>query len=77
MPGAEYREIASLHAHDAFLLDTEQVGSILREILSASESPVRTRGPNVRARESGVERPADRGHSLRRSAQNRAAASGW
>lgn len=77
VPGAEYREIASLHGHDAFLLETEQVGLILREILSASESPVRTRGPNVRARGSGVERPADRGHSLRRSAQNRAAASGW
>ncbi|HEX6536653.1 MAG TPA: homoserine O-acetyltransferase [Gemmatimonadaceae bacterium] len=33
--GAEYREIASVHGHDAFLLETEQVGAILRDALGA------------------------------------------
>ena len=33
--GAEYREIHSIHGHDAFLLEHAQVGSILREALDA------------------------------------------
>ena len=33
--GAEYREVDSIHGHDAFLLEHEQVGSILREALDA------------------------------------------
>ncbi len=38
--GAEYREIASIHGHDAFLLEPEQVGEILRDALeqAAGES---------------------------------------
>lgn len=35
--GAEYREIESIHGHDAFLLETEQVGAILSEALAAVE----------------------------------------
>jgi len=31
--GAEYREIDSIHGHDAFLLEPGQVGQILREAL--------------------------------------------
>lgn len=41
--GAEYREIASPHGHDAFLLETEQVGAILAEAL-ASVEPVAAGG---------------------------------
>ena len=33
--GAEYREITSIHGHDAFLLEHDQVGDILREALAA------------------------------------------
>lgn len=33
--GAEYREIASVHGHDAFLLEREQVNGILAEVLRA------------------------------------------
>ena len=33
--GAEYREIASIHGHDAFLLEHDQVSGILREALDA------------------------------------------
>ncbi len=32
--GAEYREIRTIHGHDAFLLEPEQVEDILREVLS-------------------------------------------
>jgi len=35
--GAEYREIVSLHGHDAFLLEPEQVGAILAEALVSVE----------------------------------------
>lgn len=35
--GAAYRELQSVHGHDAFLLETEQVGSILAEALDAAE----------------------------------------
>jgi homoserine O-acetyltransferase len=31
--GAEYREIVSPRGHDAFLLETDQVGAILRDAL--------------------------------------------
>ncbi len=34
--GAKYREITSHYGHDAFLLEHEQVGAILREALQAS-----------------------------------------
>lgn len=34
--GAAYREIDSVHGHDAFLLEHEQVGDILREALDAA-----------------------------------------
>lgn len=37
--GAEYREIDSIHGHDAFLLETEQVGAILADALASAESP--------------------------------------
>ena len=40
---AEYREIDSIHGHDAFLLETEQVGAILAEAL-ASVAPVAVGG---------------------------------
>jgi homoserine O-acetyltransferase len=35
--GAEYREIESIYGHDAFLLETEQVGAILAEALASVE----------------------------------------
>ena len=35
--GAEYREISSVHGHDAFLLEHERVGEILREALHVAE----------------------------------------
>lgn len=35
--GAEYRLIRSIHGHDAFLLEPEQVGRILREALARAE----------------------------------------
>jgi len=35
--GAEYREILSPHGHDAFLLDTDQVGEILADALESPE----------------------------------------
>jgi homoserine O-acetyltransferase/O-succinyltransferase len=35
--GAEYRLIRSIHGHDAFLLEPEQVGRILREALERAE----------------------------------------
>jgi homoserine O-acetyltransferase len=35
--GAEYRELRSHFGHDAFLLEQEQVGDVLREALVASE----------------------------------------
>ncbi|MEK7239972.1 MAG: homoserine O-acetyltransferase [Gemmatimonadota bacterium] len=36
LAGAEYREIKSILGHDAFLLEHEQVGGILREALQAA-----------------------------------------
>ena len=36
LAGAEYRDISSKFGHDAFLLEYEQVGAILREALRAS-----------------------------------------
>jgi len=36
LAGAEYREISSTFGHDAFLLEHEQVGAILREALQAA-----------------------------------------
>lgn len=36
--GAEYREIESIHGHDAFLIETDQVAAILHETLSISEA---------------------------------------
>lgn len=35
--GAQYREITSIHGHDAFLIETEQVAAILHETLSEAE----------------------------------------
>ena len=35
--GAEYREIRSVHGHDAFLLELDQVSAILSEALAASD----------------------------------------
>lgn len=35
--GAEYREIESVHGHDAFLIEHEQVGAILREVLESAQ----------------------------------------
>ena len=35
--GAEYREIVSPHGHDAFLLETDQIGAILAEALTLGE----------------------------------------
>lgn len=41
--GAEYREIHSVHGHDAFLLEPEQVGGILAEALErATAAPAQT-----------------------------------
>jgi len=36
--GAEYREIVSSRGHDAFLLETEQIGAILAEAFAIGES---------------------------------------
>ncbi|MFL5538153.1 MAG: hypothetical protein ACJ8J0_04140, partial [Longimicrobiaceae bacterium] len=36
--GAAYRELISARGHDAFLLETEQVGAILAEALTVGES---------------------------------------
>jgi len=36
LAGAEYREIDSIHGHDAFLLEHRQVGDVLREALQAA-----------------------------------------
>jgi homoserine O-acetyltransferase len=44
--GAAYRELQSVHGHDAFLLEAEQVGAVLRDALDAA------------AREAGRESPA-------------------
>jgi homoserine O-acetyltransferase len=47
--GAEYREIESPKGHDGFLLETEQVSALLREVLSRqSEVQLKTtcRGPS-------------------------------
>ena len=41
---AEYREIDSVHGHDAFLLEHEQVGAILREALRAAADARAERG---------------------------------
>jgi homoserine O-acetyltransferase len=41
--GAEYRELSSVHGHDAFLLEHEQVGAILRGALDASSRADSTR----------------------------------
>ena len=38
--GAAYREIRSVHGHDAFLLEAEQVGAILAEALDAGAREV-------------------------------------
>jgi homoserine O-acetyltransferase len=38
--GAEYREIISIHGHDAFLLEPEQVGAILAEALASEPALV-------------------------------------
>ncbi len=35
--GGQYREIHSLHGHDAFLLEREQVGVLLRDALGAAD----------------------------------------
>ena len=42
--GAEYREINSIHGHDGFLLEHEQVGDILREALHAATRSGAARG---------------------------------
>jgi homoserine O-acetyltransferase len=47
--GAEYRLIRSIHGHDAFLLEPEQVGQILREALDRAEEG-RCRAATVEAR---------------------------
>lgn len=39
--GAEYREILSDRGHDAFLLEGEQVGDILSDVLSGASAPAR------------------------------------
>lgn len=44
LAGAAYRELQSVHGHDAFLLECEQVGRILREAL-AEETGVRCGAP--------------------------------
>lgn len=41
--GAAYREIDSVHGHDAFLLEHEQVGEILREALDEAVRATSTR----------------------------------
>jgi homoserine O-acetyltransferase len=51
--GARYRELASPSGHDAFLLETEAVGTILAETLGP-ESPVPARLPPPRSRPSAV-----------------------
>jgi homoserine O-acetyltransferase len=38
--GAEYREIDSLHGHDAFLIESEQVSELVREVLAESRRTV-------------------------------------
>lgn len=37
--GAEYREIRSVHGHDAFLIELEQVAQILGEVLAEASAP--------------------------------------
>ncbi|HEX6069631.1 MAG TPA: homoserine O-acetyltransferase [Longimicrobiaceae bacterium] len=39
--GAEYREIESIHGHDAFLIEVDQVAAILTEALADASTPVR------------------------------------
>jgi homoserine O-acetyltransferase/O-succinyltransferase len=45
--GAEYRRILSIHGHDAFLLEPEQMGAILEEALAAGDGTA-TAGARVR-----------------------------
>jgi homoserine O-acetyltransferase/O-succinyltransferase len=41
-PPTEYREIRSIHGHDAFLLEVEQVGVILEDLLNGAPSDRRS-----------------------------------
>lgn len=40
--GCEYREIRSLHGHDAFLLEADQVGAIISDVLVEYDVPGRS-----------------------------------
>lgn len=40
--GAEYRDLTSAHGHDAFLLETESVSSIIGEAIKRATPPART-----------------------------------
>jgi homoserine O-acetyltransferase len=42
--GAEYREVHSIHGHDAFLIEVDQVTAILREALTSSAGGTLTAG---------------------------------
>ncbi len=48
--GAEYRQIRSPHGHDAFLIETEQVSAILRDVLDELE-PAATTGVDAETAE--------------------------
>lgn len=47
--GAHYRQIDSIHGHDAFLLEREQAGAILAEVIGQRPAPVPVPAPQQRA----------------------------
>jgi homoserine O-acetyltransferase len=49
-PRAEYLEICSRHGHDAFLLETEQVGAVIRDVFRGPASDAETGGPPAPSR---------------------------
>ena len=46
--GAEYREVHSIHGHDAFLIEVDQVSAILHETLAASAGGALTASSSTR-----------------------------
>jgi homoserine O-acetyltransferase len=56
LAGADYHEIHSVHGHDAFLLEAEQVGAMLGAALVRASEP----GPAARAGPGGAALAADR-----------------
>jgi homoserine O-acetyltransferase len=52
--GARYAEVSSQHGHDAFLLETQQVATILREAIARSEAALAPVATSVRTHESAA-----------------------